>query len=139
MAKRLSRGEKEKQMVIDMINEMFRIAGHNVTYDDIKDRKDNWYTQWTMTMAQNDEWQAWGKKYLQKNLRMYAKMAERQMAMISLMWGLKFSDLPSFRPYDTGEAEEVKYELGSCLNCEWDHDMCPHADECLKNTTFKSE
>lgn len=92
MAKRLTREEKEKQMVVDIINEMFRIAGHDVTYEDIKDRQDDWFQQWTMTVAQNDEWQKWGKKYLQKNLRMYATMAERQMAMISLMWGLQFSD-----------------------------------------------
>ena len=34
-----------------------------------------------------------GKKYLMKNFRYYAVYAERQMAMIGLMWGLKFSDL----------------------------------------------
>ena len=92
MAKRLSRDEKEKQMVVDMINKMFEIAGHNVIYDDIKDRKDNWFQEYTMTVAQNNEWQKWGKKYLQKNFRYHAKYAERQMGMISLMWGLKFSD-----------------------------------------------
>jgi hypothetical protein len=27
-----------------------------------------------------------------KELRLYAKMAEREMSMISLMWGLKFSN-----------------------------------------------
>ena len=91
MAKRLSREEKEKQMVIDMINKMFEIAGHAVTYEDVKDRKDAWYTDWTITEAQYDEWKAWGKKYLQTKLRMYAKMAERQMEMIGLMWGLKFT------------------------------------------------
>jgi hypothetical protein len=80
-------------MVVDMINKMFEIAGHAVTYEDIKDRKDAWYTDWTITEAQYDEWKAWGKKYLQTKLRMYAKMAERQMEMIGLMWGLKFSDL----------------------------------------------
>lgn len=93
MAKRLSRQEKIDKSIIDLINEMFRIAGHEVTYEDIKDRKDDWYAQWTMTVAQNDEWQAWGKKYLAKNLKLNTKYAERQMAMISLMWGLKFSDL----------------------------------------------
>ena len=93
MGKRLTRQQKETQMVVDMINKMFEIAGHAVTYEDIKDRKDAWYTDWTITEAQYDEWKAWGKKYLQTKLRMYAKMAERQMEMIGLMWGLKFSDL----------------------------------------------
>lgn len=92
MAKRLSRQEKIEKMVVDMINEMFRIAGHEVTYDDIKDRKDDWYHQWTMTTAQNEEWIKWGKKYIQKNLNMYAKQAEKEMTWINLMWGLKLSD-----------------------------------------------
>lgn len=90
MAKRLSRKEKEEQAVIDMINEMFKIAGHDVTYDDVKDRKDDWFNDWTISEAQYKEWQTWGKKYLQTKLRMYAKMAEREMSMIGLMWGLKF-------------------------------------------------
>lgn len=83
--------DKQKQMVIDMINEMFKIAGHDVTYDDIKDRKDDWYTNWTMTEAQYDEWKYWGEKYLRKKFRMNSKLAERQMSMIGLMWGLKFN------------------------------------------------
>ena len=94
MAKRLSRKEKLDKSIIDLINEMFRIAGHEVTYEDIKDRKDDWYTQWTMTMAKNDEWKAWVKTYLIKNLKLTSKYAEREMAMVSLMWGLKFNDFP---------------------------------------------
>ena len=90
MAKRLSREEKNNQAIIDLINEMFCIAGHQVTYNDVKDRQDDWFTQWTMTEQQYDEWKAWGKKYLMKNLRMHANMAEGQMTYIGLMWGLKF-------------------------------------------------
>jgi len=92
MAKRLTREQKKDQALIDLINKMFEIAGHQVTYDDIKDRKDNWFQEWTMTMAQNDEWQQWGKKYLQKTLRTPAKLAEREMQWISLQYGLKFLD-----------------------------------------------
>ncbi len=33
--KRLSREQKREQAVIDLINQMFIIAGHEVTYDDI--------------------------------------------------------------------------------------------------------
>jgi len=92
--KRLTRAQREEQMVPDMINKMFEIAGHQVAYDDVIDRKDDWFCQWTMTEQQYDEWKLWGKKYLMKNLRMYAKMAERQMAMIGLMWGLKLDKPP---------------------------------------------
>jgi len=94
MAKRLSREEKWQQAIPDLLNEMFKIAGHDVTYDMIKDRKDAWYTDWTMTIAQYDEWKAWGEKYLQKNLKLSKNWAEREMAMIGLNWGLKFSDFP---------------------------------------------
>ena len=87
--KRQTHEEKRNQSIVDLINQMFIIAGHAVTYDDVKDRKDNWFHDWTMTMAQNDEWQRWGKKYLQKNLNMYAKRAEKEMQWASLMWGLK--------------------------------------------------
>jgi len=83
--------DKKNQMVVDMINEMFRIAGHDVTYDDVKDRKDDWYTDWTMTEDQYDNWKSWGEKYLRKKFSMNAKMAEREMSMIGLMWGLKFN------------------------------------------------
>ena len=45
MAKRLSREQKQEKAVIDLINQMFIMAGHEVTYDDIKDRKDNWFQE----------------------------------------------------------------------------------------------
>jgi hypothetical protein len=92
MNKRLSKQEKKEQVIIDLVNKMFEIAGHTVTFEDIKDRKDNWFQQWTMTTEQNDRWKLWGKKYLIKNLRMNAKSAEKEMMWISLQWGLKFSD-----------------------------------------------
>jgi len=89
MNKRLSKQEKKEKSVIDLVNMMFEIAGHTVTFEDIKDRKDNWFQEWTMTTEQNDQW---GKKYLIKNLRMNAKIAEREMMWVSLQWGLKLSD-----------------------------------------------
>ena len=92
MNKRLSNQEKKEKSVIDLVNMMFEIAGHTVTFEDIKDRKDNWFQEWTMTTEQNDQWKLWGKKYLIKNLRMNAKRAEKEMMWASLQWGLKFSD-----------------------------------------------
>ena len=92
MKKRLTLKEKKELFIRDIINKMFEIAGHDVTYDDIKDRKDDWYTQWTMTMAQNDELKEWGVAEIRKRFRYNKKLAEREMAMIILQWGLKFSD-----------------------------------------------
>ena len=91
--KRLSIQEKRTQAVIMILNKMFEIAGYNVTYDDIKDRKDDWYTEWTMTVQQSKEWQDWGVDYLRKNLKMNKVLAENEMRWVNLQWGLKYNDL----------------------------------------------
>jgi hypothetical protein len=92
MAKRLSREEKREKALIDIINQMFVIAGHDVTFDDIKDRKDDWFTDWTMTTAQAEEWKKWGVDYLRKELKMNKGLAEREMMWVNVQWGLKYSD-----------------------------------------------
>ena len=84
---------KQEKAVQDLINEMFRIAGHEVTYDDIKAREDAWYTDWTMTVAQHDEWIKWGTDYIKKNLRLRKIAAEKTMSWFALNYGLKFSDI----------------------------------------------
>jgi hypothetical protein len=91
MVKRLSREEKRDKAIVDLINQMFIIAGHNVTYNDILG-VENWFQKYTMTIEQNEEWKKWGKKYLMKNLNLYAKQAEKEMLWTSLQWGLTFID-----------------------------------------------
>jgi hypothetical protein len=92
MGKRLSYEQKKEKLLIDILNKMFEIAGHNVTFEDIKGRQDPWYTEWTMTQAQYDEWQKWGVKEIKKRMKFTDVYAQREMAMIGLNWGLKFSD-----------------------------------------------
>ena len=89
MGKRLTYQEKIDQSVIDLINEMFKIAGHTVTYDDVKDRKN--LNEYTMTEKQYDEWKNFGVKYLMKKLNMTEFGAQKEMAMFGLMYGLTFS------------------------------------------------
>ncbi len=90
--KRLTREQKREQAVVDLINQMFIIAGHDVTYDDIKDRKDDWYQQWKMTIEQADEWKQWGIKYLRENLKINKKIAENEMLWFNLQYGLTYSE-----------------------------------------------
>jgi hypothetical protein len=92
MKKRQSKEEKQKQLTIDILNKMFEIAGHSVTFEDIKGRQDAWYTQWTMTVEQNDEWQKWGTEEIRKRLRCSKTWAKREMGMVGLMWGLKLEN-----------------------------------------------
>lgn len=91
MGKRLTYQEKIDQSVIDLINQMFKIAGHTVTYEDIKDRKDPWFKEYTMTEKQYDKWKNFGVKYLMKKLNMTEFGAQKEMAMFGLMYGLTFS------------------------------------------------
>lgn len=90
MAKRLSREEKQKNLVVELINEMFKIAGHSVTYHDVEGRQDAWYNEWTMTEEQYNQWQKWGSQLIRKKLHLTKNYADREMAMIGLNWGLKF-------------------------------------------------
>ena len=90
--KRLSRQEKMDMTIEHLIDKMFEIAGHDVTFNDIKERKDDWYTQWTMTMDQSEEWKKYGIEYLRKIFKWNKKLAEKEMLWMNLQWGLKYSD-----------------------------------------------
>jgi hypothetical protein len=89
MAKKKS-PEEVAQVLID---KMFELAGHEVKYSDIVDRKDNWFWDWTMTMEQRNQWMEWGVDYLRKNNRYTTKkQAEINMSWVDMQWGLKVSD-----------------------------------------------
>jgi hypothetical protein len=90
--KRLTREQKKEKAVIDIINQMFVIAGHDATYDDIVD-VEKWFQQYTMTVEQGEELKEWGKQYLMKNLKMRAAQAEKEMQWFNVMWGLTYSNL----------------------------------------------
>jgi hypothetical protein len=97
--KRLTRDQKKDKAIIDLINQMFIIAGHNVTYDDIVGVKD-WFREYTMTVEQGEEFKKWGKKYLMKNLQMRAAMAEKEMMWFNLQWGLTYSNWEDYHKLD---------------------------------------
>lgn len=80
----------QEEIVRDVINRMFEIAGYDTCYEDIAGRKDDWYMQWTMTEEQGEIWKQWMKEYFINECKMFPKIAEREAAMINLMWGLKY-------------------------------------------------
>ena len=45
-----------------------------------------------VNMKQNNEWKEWGINEIRKRFRYNKVWAKKEMAMISLQWGLKFSD-----------------------------------------------
>jgi hypothetical protein len=95
MVKRLNRQEKKDKVFKDLINQMFIMAGHNVTYDDIVG-VEQWFNKYTMTVEQDEEFKAWGKKYLMKTLRMRAAIAEKEMRWFSMQWGLAHSNFEEY-------------------------------------------
>ena len=90
--KRLTREQKKEKAIVDIINQMFVIAGHDVTYDDIVG-VDKWFQNYTMTVQQAEEFTKWGEKYLMKELKMRAAYAEKEMQWFNVQWGLKYSDI----------------------------------------------
>ena len=102
--KRLTREQKREQAIIDLINQMFIIAGHDVTYDDILGVED-WFRKYTMTVEQGEEFKKWGKKYLMKNLNIYAKMAEREMQWFMLQWGLVYSNWDEYHKLENSNSK----------------------------------
>jgi hypothetical protein len=89
--KRLTREQKKEKAMVDIINQMFVIAGHDVTYDDIIG-VDKWWQKYTMTVAQGEQLVEWGKQYLMRELKMRAVYAEKEMMWFNVQWGLKYSD-----------------------------------------------
>ena len=77
------------QIAKALINEMFKIAGHDAKFEDIATRKDEWYNEWTMTEEQNKQWIEWGTKFIKRNLNVLQRQAESEMAMFNLNYGLK--------------------------------------------------
>lgn len=84
--------DKIKVAIKDIINQMFIISGNDCTYDEIENRTDFWFNQMTMTDEQFEEWQKWGTNYLRKKLKFKKELAEREMAMVGLNYGLKIDN-----------------------------------------------
>ena len=89
MTRAEQKANKERMFLKELIDKMFELAGHNLKFEDVEGRTDNWFQQYTMTEAQNKEWREWGIKYLKKQKGLFKHYAERQMAMFDLMYGLK--------------------------------------------------
>ena len=86
------KANKERMFLKELIDKMFEIAGHDLKFEDVEGRTDNWFQEYTMTEEQNKEWREWGTNYIKKKKRLYSKIASREMAMLDLYCGLKISD-----------------------------------------------
>jgi hypothetical protein len=94
------KANKERQLLKELIDKMFEMAGHDLKFEDVEGKKENWFQQYTMTEAQNEEWRDWGIKLIMKKRRYNKYLADREMRMLDLYCGLKISD----SKYDREEA-----------------------------------
>ena len=92
MTRQEMKANKERMFLKELIDKMFEIAGHDLKFEDVEGRTDNWFQEYTMTEEQNKEWREWGTKYIKKKKRHYSKIASREMAWLDLYCGLKISD-----------------------------------------------
>jgi hypothetical protein len=97
------KANKERQLLKELIDKMFELAGHNLKFEDVEGRKDHWFQEYTMTEAQNKEWREWGTKLIMKKHRYNKYLANREMAFLDLYCGLKISD----SKYDRKESTEA--------------------------------
>ena len=81
--------EKAHSIVKHLIDKMFEFANLDVKYEDILGRKDDWYSQYTMTQEQHDLWREYSINYIKKEGRKPLKWAESEFVWFNLSYGLK--------------------------------------------------
>lgn len=88
----MSREEKRHKVSVELINEMLKLGGHSITYEDLIDDTSEWYSRYTMTQEQNEAWTEWGIKLIKKKLKFNDKKARMEMAMFNLCYGLRIQN-----------------------------------------------
>lgn len=73
----------------ELINAMFVISGHDVTYDDIIKEPDGYYNRYTWTPEQEQQWIDWATDYVKKTLKYRITLVDREIAMFNLSYGLR--------------------------------------------------
>jgi len=81
---------KKQNILKELIDKMFSIAGYDIGYSDIVNRQDEWYSIYTMTEEENEEWIKWGVDYIRNTTWIKSKkLAKKEMEWMNLMYGLK--------------------------------------------------
>lgn len=79
----------EQEIAKDLINAMFQIAGHDVTFDDVVKEPEGYYNRYTWSPEQENQWMSWATDYVKKNLKHRSTYADREVAMFNLSYGLR--------------------------------------------------
>lgn len=89
---------KKEKLVIELINKQFEIAGHDMTYDKLKelglnkeqdDPSENWYVKYTKTTTQAEEFREWAIERIAEVLDVSKAKADYEFSWWDLSFGLK--------------------------------------------------
>ena len=84
---------KRKSLSEKLIDKMFKIAGYKIGFEEIKNRKDNWFQQYTITSKQEDLWKVYCLKQIKKAYPTFTdKFIIIQYNMFNLKYGLKIKN-----------------------------------------------
>ena len=75
-----------------IIDKMFEISNHSITYKSLLGRTDPWYTQYEMTKEQEQQWLEYGISYIRSEMKLPKYIAKDKMAYIHIMYGLKVKE-----------------------------------------------
>jgi len=89
----------EEKNLEEIINKQFDISWYKVRYKDVKwDKWEDvnwmwaWYTVYTATTEEWEEFQKWLVEYIRKKCKVTKKIAEKEAWMLFLNWWLKTFD-----------------------------------------------
>lgn len=78
-------------IIKDLVNMMFKHAEVNVTYDDVVNRQDAWYHDWTITEEKEKSFKQEAIKHVQKLKKWPKYIAESNVNFFICNYGLKRS------------------------------------------------
>jgi hypothetical protein len=81
-----------ERITVHLINKMFEYAHIPQTYNDIKDRKDEWSNDFSMTEAQYLSFKNYAIRYFKRELITSYYKAETEFEWFFIMYGFKISD-----------------------------------------------
>jgi hypothetical protein len=90
--------DKHKELIKELINKQFEIAGHDMTYDKLKelglnveqdDPNDNWYFKYTRTPEQAEEFKSYAMDRMVEVLNMSKQRALYEFGWFDLSFGLR--------------------------------------------------
>ncbi len=81
-----------KRITQHLIDKMFEYAHIPQTYEDIKDRENNFTSEFSMTMAQFAAFRDYAVRYLKRELKTSYYHAQAEFEWFNIMYGLSISD-----------------------------------------------